>query len=57
MNDTHPNIQKKLDSMYSKMTGQERVLIGFSMLDAAKKIILSSLPKDLTPVEKKFNYF
>jgi hypothetical protein len=46
---------KKVESIYRKMmaekTGEERLLMGFSMFDFASTILLSSI-KENTPPEK-----
>ena len=52
MNDTDPMIQKMLDERYQKMTGDERLKIGFSMYDTARAIVLSSLPQDLSSEDR-----
>lgn len=57
MNDTDPKIQKMLDERYQKMTGEERLKIGFSMYDTARAIVLSSLPKDLSTEERAVQLF
>lgn len=36
---------------YSKMSAEERFLIGVSMFETARAITLSSLPADLSPGE------
>ena len=57
MNDTDPKIQKMLDERYQKMTGEERLKIGFSMYDTARAIVLSSIPQDLTSEERAVQLF
>ena len=57
MNDTDQKIQKMLDERYQKMTGEERLKIGFSMYDTARAIVLSSLPQDLTSEERAVQLF
>ena len=57
MNDTDQKIQKMLDERYQKMTGEERLKIGFSMYDTARAIVLSSLPQDLTSEERTVQLF
>ena len=56
MNDTSPEIQKKLTQKYMSLSGFERLQIGSSMFESAKKIAEYSLPKDLPELEKKFNF-
>ena len=53
MNDTHPEIEKMLRKKYMQMTGAERVLIGARMYDTARAIVLSSLPKNLSELERR----
>ena len=57
MNDTSPEIQKKLTQKYMSLSGFERLQIGSSMFESAKKNAEYSLPKDLSELEKKFNFF
>jgi hypothetical protein len=57
MNDTSPEIEKMLREKYMSLSGFERVQIGSSMFESAKKIVESSLPKELAPVEKKIQMF
>jgi hypothetical protein len=57
VNDTDPMIQKMLDERYQKMTGEERLKIGFSMYDTARAIVLSSLPQDLSTEDRAVQLF
>ena len=57
MNDKDPMIQKMLDERYQKMTGEERLKIGFSMYDTARAIVLSSLPQDLSSEDRAVQLF
>jgi hypothetical protein len=57
MNDTSPEIEKMVRLKYMSLSGFERVQIGSSMFESAKKIVESSLPKELPPVEKKIQMF
>jgi hypothetical protein len=43
MNDTHPEIEKVYSSMMMKKSGEERMLMGFSMYEAAREIVLSTI--------------
>ena len=45
MNDTSPEIQKKLTQKYMSLSGFERLQIGSSMFESAKKIAEYSLQK------------
>ena len=57
MNDTSPEIPKKIFDKYMSLSGFERLQIGSSMFESAKKNAEYSLPKDLSELEKKFNLF
>ena len=43
MNDTHPAIALKYKKMLLAKSPEQRLLMGFSMFDAAKKIVESSI--------------
>ncbi len=51
----------KADAVYRKImaekTGEERLLMGFSMLNFARRIVLSSIGKDTTPGEQRKKLF
>jgi hypothetical protein len=57
MDDTTPEIKEKMREMMMSRTGSERVIMGASMFDAARLIVLSSLPKDLSEDEVKRKLF
>jgi hypothetical protein len=57
MDDTTPEIKKKMHELMMARTGSERVIMGASMFDAARLIVLSSLPKDLPEDEVKRRLF
>lgn len=57
MDDTSPEIKKKMHELMMSRTGSERVIMGASMFDAARVIVLSSLPKDLPEDELKRRLF
>ena len=57
MDDTTPEIKKKMLEMMMARTGSERVIMGASMFDSARRLILASLPKDLTDEELKRKLF
>ena len=57
MNDTSPEIEKMLREKYMSLSGFERVQIGSSMFESAKKIVEYSLPKELSQLEKKIQMF
>ena len=53
MNDTSPKIEAMVNERYKQMTSDERVRIAASMFDAARAIVLSSLPPDLNRTERR----
>ena len=57
MNDTPPEIEKRIHEMMMARSGAERLIMGSSMFDAARRIVLASLPKDLSDEELKRRLF
>jgi hypothetical protein len=57
MNDTTPEIAEKVHEMMMARTGAERLIMGSAMFDLARKIVLASLPKDLSEEELKRRFF
>ena len=60
MNDTHPEIAEKIKSMMSAKTPEERLLMGCSMHEMAKKIVTSSILEEYplaTPAELRQKIF
>lgn len=53
MTDTSPKVEKMVRERYRQMTPDERVLIVASMYETARKILESSLPPNLTRVERR----
>ena len=51
MNDTSPEIACMVRERYAQMQPVERFLIGVSMFETARAIVLASLPADLPPGE------
>lgn len=51
MNDTSPEIERMVRDGYASMSAEERFLIGVSMFETARAIVLSSMPADLPPGE------
>jgi len=47
MNDTPPAIEDKMRRMIMARSGAERMVMGASMFDAARAMVLASLPNDL----------
>ena len=57
MNDTTPEIEKKVHEMMMARSGAERLIMGSAMFDLARQIVLASLPKDLSDEELKRRLF
>ncbi len=60
MNDTHPEMTVLFRNLMMSKTGQERLLMGCSMYDAAKQIVLSAIYNSrpgITDVEIKREIF
>ena len=53
MNDTHPEIEKKLNELYSKLSPQERFEKMLSMCQTVREIILSQMQSELPEKEKR----
>ena len=53
MNDTSPEIEQKTFEMIMARSGEERFMMGVRSFDAAREIVLASLPKDLPEHELK----
>ncbi|MGH8768117.1 MAG: hypothetical protein ACREVT_08045 [Burkholderiales bacterium] len=49
MNDTSPEIALMVRERYARMQPVERFLIGVSMFETARAIVLASFPVDLSP--------
>ena len=57
MNDTSPEIVEMVREMMMKRSGEERFVMGALMFDAAREIIIASLPQNLPPLEFKRRLF
>lgn len=53
MNDTDPEVQRKLEELYSKLTPEERFGKMLSLCQTVREIIISQLPAGLTEAEKE----
>jgi hypothetical protein len=53
MQDTSPEVARYVRERYAAMSGEERFMIGARMFDTARSIILSSLPAELSPAERR----
>jgi hypothetical protein len=57
MNDTPPEIAALVRQKLLARSGAERLLMGAQMFDAARQMVLASLPKDLPEVELRRRIF
>ena len=49
MNDTSPEIARMVRERYAEMQPVERFMIGVSLFETARALVLASLPADLPP--------
>lgn len=57
MKDTPPEIEERVRRMMMARSGAERLTMGCQMFDAARSIIIASLPKGLSDDEFKHQLF
>lgn len=57
MNDTPPEIAELVRTRLMEKTGAERFRMGVESFEAARRMVLASLPKDLSEAEKKRQLF
>ena len=57
MNDTSPEVEGLLQEMMMSRSDEERFVMGALMFDAARELILASLPADLPALELKQTLF
>lgn len=57
MNDTDAEIEIRVREMMMQRSGEERLLMGARMFDAAREIVIASLPQDLPETEFKRQLF
>ena len=57
MTDTPPEIAEMVRVRLMAMTGAERIRLGSNSFDAARRMVLASLPADLTESERKRRLF
>ena len=55
--DTSPEIAEMVRTRLMTRTAEERFLMGVGMFEAAREMILASLPADLSPRERRENLF
>lgn len=57
MNDTPPEVENLMREMLMARSGEERLLMGAAMFDAAREMVIASLPENLPPEEFKRRLF
>ena len=57
MNDTSPEIAELVRQKLMARSGSERFVMGTRMFDAARAVVLASLPTGLSPAELKRQLF
>ena len=57
MTDTSPEVTEMVRARLMALSGAERFLMGVQMFDAARRMVLASLPADLTESERKRRLF
>ena len=57
MNDTSAEVEETVREMMMKRSGEERFVMGALMFDAARELIIASLPQNLPPLEFKRRLF
>jgi hypothetical protein len=57
MNDTPPEIAALVREKLLARSGAERLMMGVRMFDAARQMVLASLPKDLPNIELRRQLF
>lgn len=57
MNDTPPEVEQMVREMMLARSGEERFIMGALMFDAARELIIASLPGNLSPTEFKHRLF
>lgn len=53
MNDTAPDVEELMRELLMKRSGEERLVMGALMFDAARELVIASLPPDLPDAEFK----
>jgi hypothetical protein len=57
MNDTSPEVKRLLQEMMMLHSNEERFVMGALMFDAARELIIASLPANLPALELKQTLF
>lgn len=53
MTDTSPEIAALVRQMLMSRSNEERFMMGVASFEAAREMVIASLPKDLSPIEFK----
>ena len=57
MDDTAPEVREMMSAMLMRRSGEERFIMGALMFDAARELVIASLPENLPPTELKSRLF
>ena len=57
MNDTAPSIERMVRERLMALSGAQRLRMGAEMFDAARRMVLASLPAGLSEQERKRRLF
>ncbi|HEX8775763.1 MAG TPA: hypothetical protein VF735_19480 [Pyrinomonadaceae bacterium] len=57
MNDTPPEVEAMVRELMMARSGEERFVMGALMFDAARELVIASLPENLPPDEFKRRLF
>ena len=57
MDDTTPEVREIVAAMIMSRSGEERFIMGALMFDAARELVIASLPQNLPPEELKHRLF
>lgn len=57
MNDTSPEVEELVRGMLMGRSGEERFVMGALMFDAAREMVIASLPPNLPPREFRSRLF
>jgi len=57
MTDTPPEIEQMVRRRIMERSSEERFMMGVSMFEAAREMILASIPSDLPEAERRVRFF
>ena len=57
MNDIPPEVEEMVREMMMARSGEERFVMGALMFDAARELVIASLPGNLPPTEFRHRLF